>query len=292
MDPTLLSRLGHVVPYAQDDPVLPPVGTPADVLPLDGPNLKAWLFWMSDVLEKDGAGRRERVLRDAYPLPDVVNREGYSSDDHLAFWMSGFADYLKTLETVAPYGCTGGRIYDFGGGTGRVFRHFAAQSDAWEVWTSDFRLSSVQWNLAHYPPAILAFANTSAPALPLPDSCFDLVTAYSVFTHIAETETQWLLELRRILKVGGIAYLSFHDEGAWESEGLRRMGTQSLGLPLDAPMPPGKTVARWREDDPYNCNVFHAADHIERVWGRYFDILQIRPRWVGAQAVAVCRRPS
>jgi hypothetical protein len=108
MDRALLSKLGHVVPYAQDDPVLPPVGTPADVLPSTGPNLKAWLYWMSDVLDKEPDGRRERVLRDPYPLPDVVNREGYSSDDHLAFWMSGYADYLKTVETLAPYGCTAG----------------------------------------------------------------------------------------------------------------------------------------------------------------------------------------
>jgi SAM-dependent methyltransferase len=150
----------------------------------------------------------------------------------------------------------------------------------------------VQWNQANYPPAIRTFANTSAPTLPLADSCFDLVTAYSVFTHIAETETQWLLELRRILKIGGIAYLSFHDEargsrrgsGAWERSPWDFHSTHRC-----RPARPSRAGVR---TIPYNCNVFHAADHIQRVWGRYFDILQIKPRWVGAQAVAVCRRPG
>ena len=288
-----MNARGLSAPYAQSDAVLPPVGRTADFLAPSGPNLQAWRYWHADVANKDEDGRRERVLRDPYPLPADVNREGYCPGDHIAFWLNGHADYMKTVETVAPHGCTGGRVYDFGGGTGRVFRHFAAQSDAWEVWSSDFRLSSVEWNLQNYPRAIRAFANTSTPTLPLPDGYFDLVTAYSVFTHIAETETQWLLELRRILKVGGIAYLSFHDETTWnEDSHLRQLAVATSEIPDTASMPRGKTVARWREDDPYNCNVFHDADYIQRVWGRYFELLAIKPRWLGAQAVAVCRRAS
>jgi hypothetical protein len=43
------------------------------------------------------------------------------------------------------------------------------------------------------------------------------VTAFSVFTHINEPEIAWLLELRRILKIGGIACNSVHDEATWQN---------------------------------------------------------------------------
>lgn len=73
---------------------------------------------------------------------------------------------------------------------------------------------------------------------------------------------------------------------------VRGLVTSSLQWAADAPLPSGKTVGVWREDDPYNCNVFQTRDYIENVWGRFFDILEIRPLELGAQAVAVCRRPT
>ena len=56
--------------------------------------------------------------------------------------------------------------------------------------------------------------------------------------------------------------------------------------------PEQKTVVTFREDDPYNCNVFHAREHIERVWGRFFEICTVRPLYLDHQALVVCRRPD
>ncbi len=299
MDPGLARRLKYAAPYAQDDEILPPVGTASDFVFPDRPLSDVWRpllerpdrEWARRLARVDPAQLEQAVGRDRWPLPAAINREGYCGDDHMRFWLSGFSEHLMACETAAAHGVHGGRFYDFGGGTGRIFRHFAAQSDAWEVWSSDFRLSSVAWNLAHYPPALKLFANTSTPGLPLPDGEFDLVTAFSVFTHINEAETQWLLELRRILKVGGLAYLTIHDETTWRTaDALRSQVAQSLGVAEDAPLPPGKTVMTYREDDPYNCQVFHAADHLKQVWSRFFEIVEVKPLWVGAQTAVVCRR--
>jgi SAM-dependent methyltransferase len=287
----LSARVRAFAPYAEDDLLRPPLPPIRDLVKVGGPNIDAWRYWLADVADRDEEGRYRRVLRDPWPLPETENREGYCAGDHIAYWLSGLADYLKTSEAVARHGVTGGRFYEFGGGTGRVYRHFAAQSDAWEVWSSDFRMSSVRWSLAQFPPAVRVFANTSIPGLPLPDAAFDLVTAYSVFTHIDEAETAWLLELRRILRPGGIAYLSVHDEHTWRAdERLREMVCGSRGLAPESPLPEGKTVARWREDDPYSCNVLHSEGHLRSVWGRFFEILEIKPGWVGAQSAVICRR--
>jgi hypothetical protein len=66
---------------------------------------------------------------------------------------------------------------------------------------------------------------------------------------------------------------------------------QGRGGSLNGAEPPRwKAVSTWREDDPYNCNVFHGRDYIERVWGSLFEIVEITPRAVGDQAAVLCRR--
>ncbi|MDP8916352.1 MAG: class I SAM-dependent methyltransferase [Pseudomonadota bacterium] len=289
-----VSLLKYGTPYAQDDPLLPPVGVPSDFI---SPSFLARPRW--SIYE----GLEQRMRADPFPIPAVVNREGYCDGtweidgeqvaNHIGYWLSGYEDYRTTTAAAAAHGCSGGRVFDFGGGTGRVFRHFAAQEEGWDTWTSDFRLSSVRWNLLHFSPRVKALSNTSTPTLPLPDGYFDLVTAYSVFTHIDEPELQWLAELRRILKVGGLAFLTIHNEDTWRvAPRWRELFSGEAGRDLGETLPSWKTVSTWREDDPYNCNVFHGREYIERVWGSLFEIVQVTPQAVGDQAAVLCRRPD
>ncbi len=48
------------------------------------------------------------------------------------------------------------------------------------------------------------FRNDEAPPLELDDDSFDLVWAISVFTHISDYWSSWLVDLHRILRDGGI----------------------------------------------------------------------------------------
>jgi ubiquinone/menaquinone biosynthesis C-methylase UbiE len=284
------------VSYADAEQVLPPVGTPSEFIDKEYLARHNWWkeeqynWWRGEELDYDDLIRRDRA-----PMPGEKNRELYFGEHHLAYWLSGYRDYRKTLAAVEPYGICSGRCYDFGGSTGRVFRHFAFQSDKWDVWSSDFKISSVEWNLRYFPTSIKVLLNNSNPSLPLPDNYFDLVTAYSVFTHINEPETSWLLELRRILKIGSVAYISIHDEATWSNpeQSLRDTIVQFRPDIADlTEMPKGKTVVTWTDEDPYNCNVFHSREHIESVWGRYFEICEIKSCYLDRQAVVVCRRPD
>src|SRR5437763_7108256 len=70
----------------------------------------------------------------------------------------------------------------------------------------------------YMPRSIRLILNASAPSLPLPGRYFDVITAFSVFTHIDEDlESAWLLELRRILTPGGLLYVTIQDEAFWEA---------------------------------------------------------------------------
>ena len=294
IDASALRRLlKYGVSYADDEGVIPPVGIPSEFF--DDAYIASHDWWQDDQQDwwRGEINWLELLKRDRAQLPDANSREGYFGDQHLGYWIHGYRDYRKTLAAVKPYGVLRGRYFDFGGSTGRVFRHFAFQSEDWDVWSSDFKLGSAEWNLNFFPNSIKTFVNNSNPSLPLSDGYFDLVTAYSVFTHINETETAWLAELRRILKIGGVAFISIHDEVTWENlvQPLRdAIIAHRPDIAELKKLPEGKTVVTFREDDPYNCHVFHSREYIDRVWGRFFEICEIKPLYHDQQAVVICRR--
>jgi SAM-dependent methyltransferase len=234
----------------------------------------------------------QRALRDFLPIPHRNNREGYSGDDHARYWLTGLEDYDKVVSAVDRASVNRGRLYDFGGSTGRVFRHFFCQDRSFEVWTSDFKVANFKWNQRHMPRELRVFLNGFYPALPLPDNHVDLITAFSVFTHIDELESPWLLELRRILKPGGLLYVTIHDEVYWEEMSdfvLAAIRNSSNGgaITSSSPFPGERTAFHFTEEGYYSCNVFHSHEYIRREWGRFFDILDIRPRDHQSQCVVL-----
>jgi len=279
--------LKYSLTYAEASELLAPVGYPVDFI--NDKVLAECASW----IRADPGEMRHRIARDIFPIPHHDNREGYAEGDDLGYWLSGYADYQMIQGIAAEYGVKGGRYFDFGGSTGRVFRNFAIQTDAWDVWSCDFKISSVEFNLKYFPKEIRVFLNSSFPALPLPDSYFDLISACSVFTHIDEAETGWLLELRRILKIGGIACLSIHSKETWTRmygdlrDHVIKFRPDIAHLPA---LPEGKTVVTFRNDDPYRCQTFHSDEYLARNWGRFFEICEIRPLVLGLQAMVVCRR--
>jgi SAM-dependent methyltransferase len=269
-----LLRLG-VVGGSIDGSVLPPVGVVADYLN-----------------EEEAPTVRRRAARDHLLIPDEDNREGYLPGDPLGYWKMGLADYDKVLAACARHAVTGHRVFDFGGSTGRLFRHFYCQDRRFDVWSSDLKVSTFRWNQRYLPSDIRVFLNTHHPPLPLPDHHFDLITAFSVFTHIDQLESAWLLELRRILKPGGLLYVTVHDEHCWEHKSAWLLDAlqHSVGgdtLNEDSPFPGPRASYDFRTDSFYACNVFHSEDYLLTQWGRYFDILELRPLDAGTQCVAL-----
>ncbi len=59
------------------------------------------------------------------------------------------------------------------------------------------------------------------------DGSFDLIWAVSVFTHLAETWSAWLLELHRVLKPGGILLATFMGEGMDRGDRGRGVASRS-----------------------------------------------------------------
>jgi ubiquinone/menaquinone biosynthesis C-methylase UbiE len=231
------------------------------------------------------------------PIPSARDREGYYGDQHFEYWLSGLRDYLKVKEAFAGVDSAGTRLLDFGGATGRVARHFYAQDDLDEVMICDVNINNIDWVLENLPPGFSAFKNSPMPSLPIPDDYFDVVTAFSVFTHMNEYEFGWLYELRRVLKPGGILYASVHNDDTWrilpstwvfnnvllQSEDFRV--TYQPGSELTE-----RLIFEYSSESTYNCNAFHPNTYLHRIWGRIFQILDIRPTCHNYQSGVVLRK--
>ncbi len=242
------------------------------------------------------------IARDRLPIPCPKDREGYSPGYDGVYWMSGLTDYLKIMEVAKRYGVEPDSCFDFGCASGRVLRHFAVQSDLSSVWGSDINGRHIRWLEEYTPQHVRPIFNHCIPAIPIADHSIDIVSAFSVFTHIDTFESCWLAELNRILRPGGLCYLTVHNEDTWEVlrkeiDNRDNRLVQSI-MKVDPefkeqihqPMPDRRSVYRFTNFGPYRAQVFHSNNYLNRVWGRMFEIKEILPCHHVRQSVVVLQK--
>lgn len=243
------------------------------------------------------------IKKDLFPIPSADDREGYAPGFDVQYWASGLADFLKVLAGARKLGVSLTRFFDFGCASGRVLRHFAAQTEIEEIWGSDINQRHIRWLYEFLPQRVKPIFNHTLPALPIPDNYFDGVSAFSVFTHIDTFETAWLAELRRVLRPGGMAYLTVHNEDTWEAlrgeldnpqnrlvQAILKV-SPSFASEVMNPLPDGRTVYRHTRQGPYRAQVFHSNNYLRNVWGRFFELVEILPRHHNRQTVLLLRKP-
>jgi SAM-dependent methyltransferase len=204
------------------------------------------------------------VSRDA-PIPPVAlaTRVGPGeSDDPIEAYLREGAAVCERIERLLPadWNWPGKRVLDFGCGSARVLRQFLPEAEQAEFSGCDVDGASIAWIEANLSPPLHAFRNEPAPPLALDDASLDLVYATSVFTHIGDLWSDWLLEMHRILAPGGRFVASFLGAGMWEA---------LIGEPYDEDAV-GMTVRRhWTAQDAW---VFHSEWWLREHWGRLFDV--------------------
>ena len=216
----------------------------------------------------DGRSLKEMIDRDTFPIPCPDDREGYSPGRDELYWLNGLQDYLRVMEVAERYDVRLQSILDFGSASGRVIRHFAAQTEIPEIWASDINWRHIRWLFEFMPPQVKPVFNHCIPSLPIRDNSINVITAFSVFTHMNTFETCWLAELRRIMRDDGICYLTVHNEDTWN------ICRQELGNPdnrlvqsilkidpdvinkIHEPLEDTRTVYRFAQSGPYRARYF------------------------------------
>lgn len=245
------------------------------------------------------------AVQDTSPIPNTCDREGYHGDHHFEWWYSGLVTFLRVTELVETYTTIqdGDVYFELGCATGRVLRHALFSSKyRLKVMGCDLNARHVDWVQQFLPKEACVFQNTALPSLPLPDQSVNIILACSVFTHIDDLESAWLMELSRILKPEGLAFLTIMSEKYWSKIGCdpQYMWIKPNLLRLDCEYNisetsfmesmPANRVVFGEKTPPYNTSIFHHTDYIRSVWGKYFDIVDIKEQDFDIQDLVILRK--
>lgn len=203
-----------------------------------------------------------------FPMPpaNLSARIGGAEADYDAIGTG----HAKMLRDILPTEWTwqGKKVLDFGCGTGRTLVQFAEEADEAEFWGCDIDEPSIEWAAANLSPPFHFVANGALPPIDVPSSTFDLISGFSVFTHLLETWPDWLLEIHRLLKPGGYAVFTFLGEGMIRDLVGREWNENRIGMiELDAGRP-------WSVGGP---NALHSEWWLRAHWGRLFEVTDVVP---------------
>ena len=226
------------------------------------------------------------------PLPDSVRRQRVHGDTSADTYLASGAFIFGTLRTVLQRNlgkqfADFPRILDWGCGSGRVTRYF--RGEPVQVTGVDVDRDNVAWCQKNLPFARFESIPLHPPTA-LPDAHFDLAIGISIFTHLTESaQFEWLAELRRVVKPGGILLMTYHGQSAVAAERItpeqaafvNKRGILDLSnQQYDADLP---------ETDYYR-NTFHSDAYIRQEWGKSFEIVDLLPSELFVQDLAVLRR--
>jgi SAM-dependent methyltransferase len=200
------------------------------------------------------------------PPAILSSRIGGAEADYPAIGRA-HADWLRE-SLPQEWDWTGKAVLDFGCGTARSLTHFEDEASSGDFWGCDIDGDSIAWASANLSPPFHFARNDALPPLPFPEGKFDLVYGFSVFTHLLDSWSDWLLEMHRVLTVGGYGVFTFLGEGMFGDLTGRPWDPDRVGMiSLDAGRP-------WMIGGP---NALHSEWWLRGHWGRAFSVEHVEP---------------
>ena len=176
-------------------------------------------------------------------------------------------------------------LLDWGCGCGRVLRHWHGLEHA-HVFGCDINPKMVEWCTANLPFASVAVTQLEPP-LPYRGGSFDLIYAFSVFTHLPEElQHEWMGECLRVLRPG--AYLIISTMGEYYL-GLQRL----TGSERDSFARGELVVLYGRSAGTSLCSAYHPPEYVRNKLGAAFDTVAFRPAVEGGRHdIHLLRKPA
>jgi ubiquinone/menaquinone biosynthesis C-methylase UbiE len=221
-----------------------------------------------------------KIAGSELPVPASDDRMGYSPNDAEEYlrWGRDDRDLIKKQIDKHLHKNSDLAILDFGCSSGRVLRHFyeEAKTSNWSLTGVDIQAKPIQWMREFMPPEFCVYTGSTMPILPFPDNYFDVIYGFSIFTHIKFNWDMWLLELKRVLKPGGILIQTIHTENAWRFYYDNRTAAWVRDN--------HSAVMLEKQEMPYDyfyygdmsvSQVFWKREVARTYWGRYFSVLDV-----------------
>jgi SAM-dependent methyltransferase len=263
-------------------------------LPQDSPLDR---FRTIDVYAMRGSARLARMsilairgFSDGVAEPPEALRVRVANTPQLVnFRVTGLQTFSQFAEAIGRHADVAaiGTMLDWGCGCGRVTPYFVKYSGIGQIHACDIDAQSIAFCREYLHGATFRTI-TPYPPTSYEDGMFDLVTGYSVMTHLTrESQAAWLQELHRIQRPGALCLLTLHGEGASEFLGpefLRRL--QQAGIDdgtldpaLDSVAPAG-----------YYRATYQSRDYTLREFSKFFEVLEYVDRGMFFQDLVVLRR--
>jgi SAM-dependent methyltransferase len=205
-----------------------------------------------------------------FELASRVFRLDSWSDPYRAYEELG-AQTREAIVRLLPddWSFEGKRVLDFGSGAGRTLRHFLEEAETGEFWGADLDAASIDWLERELSPPLHGWRSAEWPPLGLEHGSFDLIWAVSVFTHLTDNSSAWLLELHRMLKPEGLLIATYM--GRWNSEFF-------AGEPWDEDRIGRNVLHHVRDWESGGPGVLMSDWWVREHWGRAFEIVEVEPQ--------------
>jgi SAM-dependent methyltransferase len=186
-------------------------------------------------------------------------RSGRSQADLVRRLVQEGGSSIKDLDAFLDFGC----------GCGRILRHWG-ELPGTRVFGCDIDPRMVQWCEANLPFADVAVTDL-APPLPYADSSFDLVYAFSVFTHLSvQLQHAWMQECLRVLRPDGWLLMSTLGEHYLSLKRLSESEKQAFRR--------GEVVVLYEHSAGSSlCSAYHPPDYVRERLGADFELVTFRP---------------
>ncbi|MDR2384856.1 MAG: class I SAM-dependent methyltransferase [Tannerella sp.] len=129
----------------------------------------------------------------------------YEQSIDSAKWLVSFLSKYASLNGLS--------ILDWGCGPGRIIRHLPdLTANSCRYFASDYNGKYINWCTKNIH-GVDFVKNDLKPPLPYSSDTFDIIYGMSIFTHLSEKlHFEWFEELMRVMKKGGILFLTLHGE--------------------------------------------------------------------------------
>jgi len=225
----------------------------------------------------------QRSLPD--PPSELMQRVANVSEP-MGYWcraLNSFGEFLKAIQKHRELSSID-FFLDWGCGCGRLTGLFLKHTNIPNIYGCDIDKEAVEWCNQQLRSGYFSVINPYPPTH-FTDSMFDMIISYSVFTHLTrEVQIQWIKEMKRILKPGGLFFASVHGDFAasFAPRHVREeiahdgISDSSFDPNLEGIAPSGyyKGVYQGKEYTFEKwSNYFKIVDYIERGMGNFQDLV-------------------
>jgi ubiquinone/menaquinone biosynthesis C-methylase UbiE len=220
--------------------------------------------------------------------PDEFLHETYRLN-YRDYALDGAATARELVDRIRPWLPTKhAELLEWGCGVARITRHLPYQPDIGQVTGADIHAGMIDWNKSHIPEVTFIMISEALPT-DLPAAGYDAVIGISVLTHIpADRQQEWLMEIHRWLKPGGVCLLTTHGTKYHRLlSTTERQHLQTLGCITQTYPKAGHRM----------MTTLHDAHFMNRWLSAHFEVLQLiegksDPDAAGGQDLWIVRKPG